>query len=55
MPYMISFFSDYMTLYPGDIISMGTPYGAGQIHPGDVLRIEVEGIGILENYVVERK
>ncbi len=55
VPYMISFFSDYMTLYPGDIISMGTPYGAGQIHPGDVLRIEVEGIGILENYVVERK
>ena len=55
VPYMISFFSDYMTLYPGDIISMGTPYGAGQIHPGDVLRIEVEGIGILENYVIERR
>lgn len=55
VPYMISFFSEYMTLYPGDIISMGTPGGAGQIHPGDVLRIEVSGIGALENTVKERK
>lgn len=55
VPYMIAFFSEYMTLYPGDVISMGTPRGAGRIHPGDVLRIEVSGIGALENTVRERK
>lgn len=55
VPTMIEFFSGYMTLYPGDVISMGTPYGAGSIHPGDNLRIEVEGIGILENSVREIK
>lgn len=53
VPYMIEFFSSFMTLFPGDVISMGTPYGAGQIYPGDVVRIEVEGIGILENTVKE--
>ena len=42
-----------MTLYPGDVISMGTPAGAGQIHPGDVLRVEIDGIGVLENPVRE--
>lgn len=51
VPYMISFFSSYMTLFPGDVISMGTPYGAGNIHPGNELRIEVEGIGTLVNRV----
>lgn len=55
VPYMIAFFSSYMTLYPGDVISMGTPYGAGQIHPGDILCIEVEGIGRLENHVEKRE
>lgn len=49
--YMISFFSEFMTLYPGDVISMGTPAGAGQINPGDKITIEVEGIGVLENTV----
>ena len=51
IPYMIAFFSSYMTLYPGDVISMGTPAGASAIHPGDMLRIEVDGIGVLENVV----
>lgn len=51
VPSVIEFFSSYMTLYPGDVISMGTPAGAGRIKPGDVLRIEVEGIGVLENKV----
>ncbi len=51
VPYMISFFSEFMTLYPGDVISMGTPAGAGQINPGDKITIEVEGIGVLENTV----
>lgn len=55
IPYMIEFISDTMTLYPGDILAMGTPAGAGPCRPGDRLRIEVEGIGILENTVVSVK
>lgn len=51
IPYMIEFFSNYMTLNPGDVISMGTPAGASAIRPGDRLRIEVDGIGVLENVV----
>lgn len=50
--YMIAFFSDYMTLMPGDIISMGTPVGLAAIHPGDRIRVEVEGVGFLDNTVV---
>ena len=49
--YMVAFLSEYMTLYPGDVISMGTPAGAGPIHPGDHIRIEVDGVGVLENHV----
>ena len=51
IPYMISFFSSYMTLLPGDVISMGTPAGAGNIKPGDKIVIEVDGVGKLENTV----
>ena len=51
VPYMISFFSKYMTLLPGDVISMGTPYGTGNIQPGNHIAVEVEGIGRLENTV----
>jgi 2-keto-4-pentenoate hydratase/2-oxohepta-3-ene-1,7-dioic acid hydratase in catechol pathway len=42
-----------MTLEPGDLISTGTPSGVGPIAPGDVIEIEIEGIGILRNPVVE--
>lgn len=41
-----------MTLVPGDIISTGTPAGVGPIVPGD--RVEVEGVGLLANPVIER-
>ena len=34
-----------MTLHPGDIISTGTPAGIGPLRPGDVVEIEVEGVG----------
>ena len=42
-----------MTLYPGDVISTGTPSGSGMerqtfMKPGDVVEIEVEGIGVLK-------
>ena len=49
--YMISFFSEYMTLFPGDIISLGTPAGIGNIQHGDKICVEVEGVGKLYNTV----
>jgi len=51
VPYIVSFVSKVMTLQPGDIISTGTPPGVGEMKPGDVIEIEIEGIGKLRNYV----
>ena len=46
--------SRVMTLHPGDIISTGTPSGIGPLCPGDVVEVEVEGIGVLRNPVGTR-
>src|SRR5262249_29858717 len=45
--------SRVMTMLPGDIVSTGTPSGVAPISPGDRIEIEIEGIGTLENPVVE--
>ncbi len=57
----ISYISQLMTLEPGDIIATGTPEGVGFkrnppifLHDGDVVEVEVEGIGILRNPVVRK-
>lgn len=42
----------YLTLVPGDVIIMGTEGFAPQMHAGDTVRIEIEGVGTLENTVV---
>jgi len=49
--YLISFHSKVMPLYPGDIISTGTP-GAVHINPGDVVECRIPGVGVLTNPVV---
>lgn len=49
---LISFISKIMTLYPGDIIATGTPPGVGSINKGDLISIQIENIGTLENYLV---
>src|SRR5689334_18739391 len=54
VPTLIAFCSQHMTLEPGDIISTGTPAGVGNLTPGDVVQIEIEGIGVLENPVIAR-
>jgi 2-keto-4-pentenoate hydratase/2-oxohepta-3-ene-1,7-dioic acid hydratase in catechol pathway len=54
VPALIAFVSLHMTLEPGDVISTGTPSGVGNITPGDVVQIEIEGIGVLENPVIAR-
>ena len=48
----ISFISRVMTLFPGDLILTGTPVGVGPLEKGDVVEIEIEGIGVLRNFVV---
>jgi len=53
VPEMISFISRQITLEEGDIIATGTPSGVGAIHHGDVVEVEIEGIGTLSNPVVE--
>lgn len=54
VPTLIAFCSNHMTLEPGDVISTGTPSGVGNLAPGDVVQIEIEGIGVLENPVIAR-
>lgn len=57
-PYLISYLSTFYHLKPGDIIATGTPNGAGArfdppkyLHEGDVVEVEVPGIGVLRNRV----
>lgn len=51
VPFLIEYITSFMTLEPGDLISSGTTTGVGAINPGDTIRIEIEGIGTLENSV----
>jgi 2-keto-4-pentenoate hydratase/2-oxohepta-3-ene-1,7-dioic acid hydratase in catechol pathway len=51
VPRLVSFISKVMTLLPGDIVSTGTPAGVGPMKSGDKVEVEIEGIGILTNYV----
>ena len=51
--YLVAFHSNVMTLYPGDIISTGTP-GAVVIEPGDIAECRIEGLGSLANPVRRR-
>ena len=48
---LIAWISRVMTLEPGDIISTGTPSGIGPLGAGDLVEIEVEGVGVLANPV----
>jgi 2-keto-4-pentenoate hydratase/2-oxohepta-3-ene-1,7-dioic acid hydratase in catechol pathway len=52
VPKLVSYLSQSITLRPGDLILTGTPSGIGPIAPGDVVEIEIEGIGILRNPIV---
>ena len=51
VPALVRFISGIMTLEPGDVIATGTPAGVAPVVPGDVIEIEVEGIGVLVNRV----
>lgn len=58
IPFIISFLSQQLTLEPGDVIATGTPAGVGLgrrppvwLQPGDTVRMEIDGLGVLENRV----
>jgi 2-keto-4-pentenoate hydratase/2-oxohepta-3-ene-1,7-dioic acid hydratase in catechol pathway len=51
IPELVSFLSGIMTLEPGDLIATGTPAGTAPLHHGDVVEVEVTGVGILSNPV----
>ena len=51
IPVLVSHISHIMTLEPGDVIATGTPAGVAPVETGDVIEIEVEGIGVLRNQV----
>ncbi len=49
---LVAFTSAFTTLLPGDVILTGTPEGVGRIEPGDVVTVEIDGLGALSNTVV---
>jgi 2-keto-4-pentenoate hydratase/2-oxohepta-3-ene-1,7-dioic acid hydratase in catechol pathway len=51
VPDLIAYISRIMTLVPGDIIATGTPEGVGPLNDGDIVEIEIPGVGILRNPV----
>jgi 2-keto-4-pentenoate hydratase/2-oxohepta-3-ene-1,7-dioic acid hydratase in catechol pathway len=60
--FLIAYLSQFYLLKPGDLIATGTPNGAGArfnppkwLKPGDTVEVEVEGIGILRNEVIDEK
>jgi 5-oxopent-3-ene-1,2,5-tricarboxylate decarboxylase / 2-hydroxyhepta-2,4-diene-1,7-dioate isomerase len=53
IPDLIEHISGFMTLDEDDVILTGTPKGVSPVHPGDVMRMEIDGLGALENPVVE--
>jgi 5-oxopent-3-ene-1,2,5-tricarboxylate decarboxylase/2-hydroxyhepta-2,4-diene-1,7-dioate isomerase len=53
MSYLVADIARTITLVPGDIIFSGTPANSRTVYPGDVVSVEVEGLGTLTNLIVE--
>jgi 5-oxopent-3-ene-1,2,5-tricarboxylate decarboxylase/2-hydroxyhepta-2,4-diene-1,7-dioate isomerase len=53
MPYLVADIARTITLEPGDVILSGTPANSRPVEPGDVVEVEVEGLGTLRNTIVE--
>ncbi|MDM7324226.1 MAG: fumarylacetoacetate hydrolase family protein, partial [Thermus sp.] len=50
---LLEYISEFMTLEPLDVLLTGTPRGISRVVPGDVMRLEIEGLGALENPIEE--
>jgi 2-keto-4-pentenoate hydratase/2-oxohepta-3-ene-1,7-dioic acid hydratase in catechol pathway len=55
IPVLLRYISQIMTLYPGDIVTTGTPAGIGPMAAGDRVDVQIEGIGTLSNKVIKIK
>jgi 2-keto-4-pentenoate hydratase/2-oxohepta-3-ene-1,7-dioic acid hydratase in catechol pathway len=53
VPFLIRYIANVMTLYPGDLIATGTPAGVSPMNDGDVVEVEIEGIGVLRNTILD--
>jgi 2-keto-4-pentenoate hydratase/2-oxohepta-3-ene-1,7-dioic acid hydratase in catechol pathway len=51
VPFLIRYISNIMTLFPGDLIATGTPAGVSKMNDGDVVEVEIDGIGVLRNTI----
>jgi 2-keto-4-pentenoate hydratase/2-oxohepta-3-ene-1,7-dioic acid hydratase in catechol pathway len=52
---VIRYIAQAMTLFPGDLISTGTPAGVGPVVAGDVMEVSVQGVGTLRNSVMDEE
>jgi 2-keto-4-pentenoate hydratase/2-oxohepta-3-ene-1,7-dioic acid hydratase in catechol pathway len=52
IPEQLCWLTSALTPAPGDILSTGTPPGVRSVQPGDELRGEIDGLGVIENMVV---
>ncbi|GAA3129360.1 fumarylacetoacetate hydrolase family protein [Streptosporangium carneum] len=52
MHYLVADIARTITLYPGDVLLSGTPANSRPVQPGDVVEVEVEGLGTLTNHIV---
>lgn len=52
IPELMEFITASMTLEPGDVVTTGTPAGVGPMKSGDVVEVEIQGVGVLRNHVV---
>ena len=53
IPFLIEYCSTFTALAPGDVIATGTPAGVGAMEPGDVVSIDIDGLGTLSNPVAD--
>ncbi|MDT8342666.1 MAG: fumarylacetoacetate hydrolase family protein, partial [Longimicrobiales bacterium] len=51
IPFLLAYASRIMTLEPGDLLSTGSPEGVAPLAPGDVVRVQIPGVGAVENPV----
>ncbi len=52
VPFIIEYVTRFLTLEPGDLVATGTPPGVGSLQAGSIVRVEIEGVGAIENPVV---
>jgi 2-keto-4-pentenoate hydratase/2-oxohepta-3-ene-1,7-dioic acid hydratase in catechol pathway len=52
---ILRYIAEFMTLVPGDVIATGTPEGVGPVVAGDVIEVNVEGVGTLRNSVADEQ